>query len=168
MPLKKAAKQKPSHGISWLKLLVSFIACFAAAGFGSVFTVSAIPTWYATLAKPFFAPPNWLFGPAWTLLYILMALSLYLVWEKGFAKNKKPIFLFAIQLFLNAIWSLAFFGLRNPAAGFAVIVFLWLSIVATIISFKKVDKRAAWLLVPYICWVSFASVLNFAVMLLNP
>jgi len=169
MPSRKpAGKSAPAKAIQWPKLFASFIACFAAAGFGSFFTASAIPTWYAALSKPFFAPPNWLFGPAWTLLYILMAVSLYLVWSKGFSKNRKPIFLFAIQLFLNALWSLAFFGLRNPAAGFAVIVLLWISIVATMLAFKKADKKAAWLLVPYILWVSFASVLNFAVMLLNP
>lgn len=156
-----------SKTLNWPKLFLSFAACFAAAGFGSFFTVSAIPVWYAALSKPFFAPPNWLFGPAWTLLYALMALSLYLVWSKGFAENRKPIIIFAVQLFFNAVWSLAFFGLRSPAAGLAVILLLWVLIAAAILEFKKVDKKAAWLLVPYILWVSFAAVLNLAIVLLN-
>jgi len=151
------------------KLAISLIACFATAFVGSIFTISAIPTWYAQLAKPSFAPPNWLFGPAWTLLYFLMAISLWLVWEKGFkAKGvRRAIGIFSFQLLLNALWSIAFFGLKSPLMGFLIIALLWYSILSTIVAFYKIDKRAAWLLLPYIAWVSFASILNFAVMVLN-
>lgn len=152
------------------KLILSLTACFLAAGIGSIFTISAIPTWYASLQKPGFAPPNWVFAPVWTLLYLLMGISLYIVWEKGFkAKGvRKAIGVFSFQLLLNALWSIAFFGLKSPLTGFLIIALLWASILATILAFYKIDKRAGMLLIPYIAWASIATALNYAIVLLNP
>lgn len=160
-------KKSPSN---FAKLFVSLVVCFAAAAIGSVFTLPSITTWYSALVRPFFTPPNWLFGPAWAILYFLMAIALFLVWRKGLGVKgvKKAMAIFAVQLVLNVLWSLAFFGLHSPMLGFAVIVLLWISILATILSFRKISVRAAWLLVPYICWVSFAACLNAVVWMLNP
>ena len=153
----------------FLKYILAIGVCFLAGGIGSLFTASAIPTWYATLNKPFFSPPNWLFGPAWTTLYTLMGISVAIIWQKGI-KSKKirdAVYLFGIQLFLNAIWSPIFFGAKNLLLAFAVIVLMWIFILKTILAFRKIDKTASYLLYPYIAWVSFASLLNFAVWLLN-
>ncbi len=113
-----------------LKLVVSIVACLAAGAIGSVFTRSAIPTWYATLEKPFFTPPNWLFAPVWTLLYILMGIAAFLVWRKGLENRQVRIALivFLIQLILNALWSVVFFGLESPLYGLIVISVLWVAI----------------------------------------
>jgi benzodiazapine receptor len=129
----------------------------------------AIPTWYATLKKPAFAPPNWLFGPAWTLLYVLMALAAWFVWKRGFDAEgvKVALALYLIQLVLNATWSALFFGLRSPLAGFLGIAALWLAIVATIVLFFRVSTPAGVLMLPYVAWVSFASLLNAAILKLN-
>jgi tryptophan-rich sensory protein len=156
-----------------MKLAPSILVCLAAGIIGSAFTMPAIAGWYATLAKPAFSPPNWLFGPAWTVLYILMGASLYLVWSKNStlkeAKWKSiAIKAFAIQLILNVAWSVLFFGLQSAVLGFAGIVALWISIAATMRLFRKIDRKAFWLLVPYILWVSFAAVLNFSIWVLNP
>lgn len=151
------------------KLLISVAVCLGAGAVGSIFTVQTIPTWYAGLIKPSFSPPNWLFAPVWTLLYILMGTSLYLVWRKG-VKTKKirdAIVVFAIQLFLNLVWSPVFFGARNVFLGFVVIVVLWFYIVKTIRVFAKIDRLASRLLYPYIAWVSFATILNFSIWILN-
>ncbi|MGC9113644.1 MAG: TspO/MBR family protein [Candidatus Micrarchaeia archaeon] len=152
------------------KLFVSLLACLGAGFVGSVFTIPAITGWYAAINKPWFTPPDWLFGPAWTFLFILMAFALFFVWRKGFAEKnvKTAVALFALQLVLNVLWSLAFFGLQSPALGFAVIIALWLSIFATITYFRKVSRSAGLLLAPYIAWVSFAACLNLAVWMLNP
>ena len=155
--------------IDALKLIISLALCFLAAVVGSVFTTPAIPVWYAALAKPPFSPPNWLFGPVWTLLYALMGISAYLVWRKGLgdAKVRVALSVFIVQLVLNSIWSIAFFGLRSPMAGFVVIVALWLAILMTIVKFKELSMAASVLLVPYILWVSFAAVLNLSIWILN-
>lgn len=152
-----------------IKLLVSIGVCLLAGFIGSIFTFQAIPTWYATLNRPSIAPPNWIFGPVWTTLYILMGIALYLVWEKGLDKKEVKIGLiwFAIQLILNTKWSFLFFGMHSPLYGLVAIVFLWFSILLTIIYFFKVSKAAGWLLVPYILWVSFAAYLNYSFWLLN-
>jgi tryptophan-rich sensory protein len=152
-----------------IKVLASILFCALAGIIGSIFTMPNIPTWYATLHKPFFSPPNWLFGPAWTTLYVLMGISFYFVIKKGISKIevKDAAIYFIFQLLLNALWSFLFFGLKSPFVGVVCIVFLWLSIVATMIKFKKISEPAFWLLVPYILWVSFASVLNLAVWILN-
>lgn len=134
---------------------------------GSVFTIPAIPTWYATLNKPALNPPAWLFGPVWVTLYFLIGVSLWLVWKSDSSAKKRAIWLFAVQLVLNAIWSPIFFGTHSLGNALAVIVLLWAAIALTIIIFKKISKTAAWLLVPYIFWVSFAVYLNFAIWVLN-
>lgn len=144
------------------KLILSIGLCLGAGILGSFFTVSAIPDWYATLNKPFFSPPNWVFGPAWTILYILMGYSLYLIW----VKNKVPS-VFWIQLILNAVWSIIFFGMKNPALALVDIAALWIAIVFTIKAFIKINKLAGNLLIPYLLWVSFATLLNLAIVLLN-
>lgn len=145
-----------------LKLILSIGICLGAGILGSFFTVSAIPNWYSTLNKPFFSPPNWIFGPVWTILYILMGYSLYLVWIK-----KSIPTVFWAQLFLNFIWSIIFFGLKNPSLALVDIVALWVSIVLTIKAFSKINKTASYLLYPYLAWVSFAIILNLAIILLN-
>ncbi|MBI2405804.1 tryptophan-rich sensory protein [Candidatus Microgenomates bacterium] len=149
------------------QLLLSIGVCLGAGFIGSFFTVSAIPTWYATLNKPIFSPPNWVFAPVWTTLYILMGISLYFVWVSKSKIKQKVLTLFFIQLGLNALWSILFFGLKNPTLAFIEIVALWITIFLTIKYFYPISKLAAYLLVPYILWVSFASVLNVAIVLLN-
>mgnify|MGYP001559045178 CR=1 FL=1 len=144
------------------KLLFSVGICLGAGVLGSFFTVSAIPEWYSTLNKPSFSPPNWIFGPVWTILYILMGYSLYLVWTK-----KKVPAIFWIQLVLNAVWSIIFFGMRNPSLALVDIMALWIAIVLTIKAFYKINKLAGNLLIPYLAWVSFASILNLSIALLN-
>lgn len=149
--------------------LIAIAVCLGAGFVGSIFTMPSIPTWYAALNKPFFNPPNWVFGPAWTLLYILMGIAAYLIWEKGWENKEVKLSLlhFAVQLGFNVAWSIVFFNYHSPWGAFIVIVILWLLILETILRFAKLSKTAAWLLLPYILWVSFASVLNLAVALLN-
>ena len=150
-------------------MVLSIGVCFLVAGIGSFFTTSAIDTWYTTLQKPFFNPPNWVFGPVWTLLYLLMGISLYLVWitKIGREKKQQAITFFFIQLALNVLWSILFFGLKSPSAAFVGIVLLWLAIFLTIKNFLKISRVAGWLLIPYIAWASFASVLNLSIIILN-
>jgi len=152
-----------------IKLVVSILACFAAAGIGSLFTFKAIPSWYAGLKKPPYTPPNWAFGPVWTALYILMGISVFLVWQKGLATNGAlPAFtLFWIQLTFNAVWSIIFFGMKSKGGGVITIIVLWLLIMATMIASFGVSGWAGALLIPYIVWVSIASYLNIGVWLLN-
>jgi tryptophan-rich sensory protein len=131
-------------------------------------TMGDITGWYATLNKPWFTPPNYVFGPVWTVLYLLMGISLYLVisagWEK---KNKDGVLVFGAQLAANLLWSFLFFGLHSPLAGLACILVLLALIVATIVAFRRVSVTAAWLLVPYLAWVCIATALNAGVVLLN-
>jgi len=156
------------------KLSFFIIVCEAVGASGSVFTAPSIPTWYASLTKPFFNPPSWLFGPAWTVLFALMGVSLYLVWEKG-SKNKKlkdrkfreALFAFGMQFALNVLWSFLFFGLRSPLYALVEIIFLWVAIAVTIFKFYKISRTASFILVPYLAWVSFAAVLNYYVWILN-
>ncbi|MBS3057309.1 MAG: tryptophan-rich sensory protein [Candidatus Diapherotrites archaeon] len=152
------------------KLIGSIALCEFAGVIGSIFTFPAIATWYASLQKPFFSPQNWVFAPVWTALYFLMGIALYLVIKKGIkGRNAKiAVSAFAVQLVLNALWSFLFFGLKSPLYSFVEIIALWIAIAATIIAFSKISKRAALLLVPYILWTSFAAVLNFSIMALNP
>ena len=155
--------------IEWKKLLISIGISLSAGLIGSIFTADAIPTWYADLTKPSFNPPNWLFAPVWTTLYILMGVSLYLVWVKEGGKRLKraAIWFFFFQLILNTLWSILFFGFKNPLLAFIEILMLWLSIGMTIILFQRFSRTAAQLLLPYMVWVTFATVLNGAIMLLN-
>jgi benzodiazapine receptor len=152
-----------------LRLLGCIVLCEAAGLFGGIFTAQSVTTWYATLAKPSFNPPAWVFGPVWTTLYLLMGISLYLVWRtRGVTERRRTaLIVFFVQLILNALWSYIFFGLRNPGAAVVEIFVLWVCILLTAIFFRKLSRPAAWLLVPYILWVTFAAVLNFAVWQLN-
>ena len=151
------------------KLVVSIIACLAAGAIGSIFTREAIPTWYATLEKPAFNPPNWLFAPVWTLLYLMMGIAAFLVWRKGLENRQLRIALivFLVQLVLNALWSVAFFGLESPLYGLIVIAALWVAILFTVLKFYRISLAASVLLLPYLLWVSFAAVLNSSIWLLN-
>lgn len=155
---------------SAIKFVISILLCYAAGFVGSVFTRPAIPTWYVTLNKPSFTPPNWLFFPVWTTLYGLMGISVFLIWRKGLKEKRVSIalVLFAIQLILNALWSIAFFGLHSPISGLVIIIVLWVAILLTMIWFFRISGVAGWLLVPYMVWVGFAAILNFYVYLLNP
>ncbi len=148
-------------------LVLSILVCFAAAGLGSTWTAKSVGTWYRALDKPTWNPPSWVFGPVWSVLYLLMGISLWLVWRRV-GLLALPVGVFAIQLVLNAAWSGLFFGLQNPGAAFAEIVVLWAAIVATIVVFWRVTPVAGALLLPYIAWVSFAAVLNFTIWRLNP
>ena len=152
-----------------LKLIISIILVWIVAGLGSLFTASSVSTWFTTLAKPSFSPPNWLFGPVWTILYLMIGIALFLVWTTKANKilKRKAYYIFGIQLILNTMWSVAFFGAHNPFLAFIIIVLLWISILLNIIEFYKIKKSAGLLLLPYILWVSFAAVLNFAIYWLN-
>ncbi len=154
----------------FLKLAASLGACYLAALLGSIFTAPNVPTWYASLARPFFAPPDWAFGPVWTALYTLMGISAYLIWREGMTdpRIKAALAVFAVQLAANVSWSAAFFGLRSPLAGLVVIVLLWALIALTVSKFRTISRAAGALLLPYLIWVSFAAVLNFAIWRLNP
>jgi len=150
--------------------LVAFIVVCELAGIvGSLFTAPSIPGWYAGLTKPSFNPPSWLFGPVWTTLYALMGVAAWLVYEKGVKRPdvKKALSVFAAQLILNALWSIVFFGAQMILGAGVVIVLLGAMILLTIRLFGKISKPAAWLLVPYILWVSFATVLNISLYVLN-
>ena len=151
------------------KLFASVIVCQLAGVVGSVFTFPSIASWYKFLEKPFFSPPNWIFGPVWTILYTLMGIALFLVWRKGLADKavKGAVVIFLVHLAANSLWSVIFFGLHNLLLAFLEILILWLLIVIVTAKFYKINKTAAYLLVPYILWVSFASVLNFSVWWLN-
>lgn len=152
-----------------LKSLIVSLGLPLAAGFiGSAFTASAISTWYTFLNKPSFSPPNWIFGPVWTILYLLMGYALYLVIQTKTKKDKSVAYkVFALQLFLNTFWSLLFFGSQAIGLAFVEIIILWIVIYKNIVVFGNINKLASHLLVPYIAWVTFASVLNFAILLLN-
>ena len=152
-----------------LKFIASIIICQSAGVFGSLVTFEAIPGWYITLEKPFFAPPNWIFGPVWIILYFLMGVSLYIVWKDELKSKTRNVFfvVFAIQLTLNALWSLLFFGLKSPLLGLIDILILDVMLVVTIFYAKRVSKYAAMLLIPYMVWIIIASVLNYAIMVLN-
>ncbi len=146
-----------------LRLIGLIILCEGAGIIGSIFTFNSINTWYLTLEKPFFNPPSFVFGPVWTILYLLMGISLFLVW----GKKKTNLQWFWAQLALNTVWSIIFFGLKNPLLAFIVLIFLWISIYQSIKSFRKINKTASYLLYPYLGWVSFAGLLNLSIVLLN-
>ncbi|BBE73210.1 TspO/MBR family protein [Oharaeibacter diazotrophicus] len=153
---------------SAFRLLGAVALCFSAAAIGSAATLPAIPTWYAGLDKPAFTPPNAVFGPVWTLLYLLMALVLWRLFEAPAGPaRRRALTAFLVQLVLNAAWSVAFFGLHSPAAGLAVILPLWLAIAWTIAAARPVVGRWSLALAPYLAWVSYAVALNVGVLLLN-
>lgn len=155
---------------SALRLVACLALCFAVAAAGAYVTRSEIPTWYATLTKPWWTPPNWLFPVAWNLLYGLMALSLWRLWERardGIIGADRAISLFMLQLALNAAWSPIFFGLHAIRTGLVIIIALAVAIIATMIAAHRVDRAAAWLLVPYLAWIVYASTLNAGIVALN-
>jgi translocator protein len=159
------------------KLIIAIAVSEGAGLIGAFFTAPAIESgWYATLVKPALNPPAWVFGPVWTTLFALMGVSLFLVWKQHPYKLenvrmlqiwKIGIAAFFVQLVLNTLWSIIFFGLHSPGGALIEIVFLWLAILATIIAFAKISKPASWLLLPYILWVSFAMHLNYVIWALN-
>ena len=149
--------------VGWL------LASFSAAAVGSWFTMPALPVWYPTIAKPSWTPPEWVFGPVWTLLYTMMGAAAWVVWSgKGFSGARGALGLFGVQLALNALWSVIFFGLRMPGAALLEIVALWGAVIATTAAFFRHSALAGWLLVPYLLWLTFAAALNFAIWRLNP
>ena len=152
-----------------MKLLISILIPLVVGGIAGFFTSSGVEGWYAAANKPWFNPPNWLFAPVWTVLYILMGISLFLIWKSQAPGTLKQtaLILFVLQLTLNFFWSLIFFKMQQPGWAFIEIAAMWLAILFTIFCFGKISSTAAWLLVPYICWVSFAAVLNYAIWKLN-
>lgn len=151
------------------KLIFSILVPLVVGGVSSAFTIPGVRGWYTTLKTPAFNPPNWLFAPVWTVLYIMMGIAFYMVWKSRAANllKKRAMTLFAVQLSLNFLWSFIFFTLHFKAAALIEITILWISILLTILSFSKISQPAAWLLVPYICWVSFAGILTYSIWYLN-
>lgn len=157
---------RPNH--PWIGLVAFLILCFAAAGIGGAVTTPKIPGWYATLAKPSWNPPNGVFGPVWSALYLGMAVAAWLVWRQGGLPGARlPLTLFGVQLLLNVLWSVIFFGLQNPSLAFGEVLILWAAIAATMVTFWRRSRVAGLLLAPYLAWVSFASALNFVIWRLN-
>lgn len=164
-----SAKIKLMNLKNWL-VLTGFILLSESAGIiGSIFTAAAIEDWYTGIVRPALNPPAWVFGPVWTTLYALMGIAAFLVWKKGWNHKgiKVALGIFIFQLVLNTLWSIIFFGFHSPEGAFVEIILLWLAILTTIIAFAKVSKPAAWLLLPYILWVSFAMYLNYMIYVLN-
>jgi translocator protein len=154
---------------SYLKLAAAILFCLIAGSLGSLVTTTGSGSWYATLEKPFFAPPTWVFAPMWITLFILMGIALYLVWQCG-TKNwdvQIALGIFGVQFILNVIWSFLFFGLQSPLLGLVDIILLWVMIAATIGAFYRVKKSAAYFLIPYLAWVTLASALNGAIYVMN-
>lgn len=155
---------------NYLKIIVSVAICLAVGYLSSIVTQSSIQTWYPTIEKPTFNPPNWIFAPVWTLLFILMGIAAGLIWDKISSDRelvKKGLLFFGVQLALNALWSYLFFGLNNILLASIEIVLLLLIIYETYLLFKKIDKKASYLLIPYMLWVGFASVLTITIYFLN-
>ncbi|WP_406661045.1 TspO/MBR family protein [Methanolobus sp. ZRKC3] len=158
------------NNIDWKKLVVSILICNVAGLAGLFFTMPLVFGWYESLVRPSFVPPNEVFGTAWSVLYILMGISLYLVWEKGWSERKVKVAMgfFGIQLFLNFLWPVLFFGMQSLVLGLVDVILLWFAILVTIRYFYAISKKAALLLVPYIMWVSFAVIMNYYFVILNP
>lgn len=151
-----------------LKFIISIAIPLAIGYLGSIFTTSSVNSWYTTINKPSFNPPNYLFAPIWTALFVLIGISFYFVWMKKFEGEKeKVITIYFVQLLLNFLWSLFFFGVQSPALAFLDIIALWFMIVVNIIIFYRISKISGWMLVPYLLWVSFASALNLSIVILN-
>lgn len=154
--------------IDFGKLVISILIPLVAGFLGSIFTTPAVRSWYLVINKPVWNPPSWVFGPVWTILFIMMGVALYLVWSvKMNNKVRMALKMFGAQLVLNILWSVFFFGLGNFWMAFGEIIILWIAIALTIVYFLKVNRTAGWLLLPYIMWVSFASYLNFTIAFLN-
>lgn len=149
------------------KIIVMIVIAELAGVVGSIFTFPSVGTWYSTLNKPWFTPPSWVFGPVWLALYALMGIAAGLVWNSKSKLKERALQIYGFQLLLNVVWSLLFFGLHASLYALIDIVAMWIAIAATIFVFYKVDKRAGWLLVPYIIWVTIATALNYYVWILN-
>jgi len=149
-----------------MRFIFCIVVCLGAAGIGSLLTTQGLRPWYANLKKPSWTPPNWLFGPVWTILFIAMAIAAWLVWWRV-GLTAAPMQLFLLQLLLNVAWSALFFRLRSPGLAFAEIVMLWFAILATSIEFWRAVPAAGWLLLPYLIWVSYATALNYSIWRLN-
>lgn len=162
-------QQQARSRLQQTAVLAGFVAvCFAAGALGSLATAPQIPTWYASLNKPTWNPPGWVFAPVWTTLYLMMGVAGWLAWKEVDSSRQRPgLGWFWLQLGLNTIWSLVFFGLEQPGWAFAEIVLLWLAIFATIVAFRRWSALAVILLIPYLGWVSFAAYLNFTIWRLN-
>ncbi len=151
-----------------LKLVASILASYTAGAIGGLATTANIPTWYAALEKPVFNPPNWVFGPVWSALYLLIGISLFLVWKHETKEPKTTAYAaWIVQIILNTVWSLVFFGLHSPEGGIVVIFALIFGIITTMRAFYPFSKWAAYLLVPYLLWVGFATSLTIAIAVLN-
>ncbi|WP_134669392.1 TspO/MBR family protein [Halorussus marinus] len=156
------------RSVEWLALAASVLVCELAGVVPSLLTADDVATWYPTLAKPAFTPPSWVFGPVWTVLYLLMGVALYLAWRGGTGRRRRiALGAFAVQLVLNAAWTLTFFGARELLGGLVVIVALVATILATMAAFARIDRRAAALLAPYLLWVGYATALNYEIWRLN-
>ncbi len=152
----------------WVGLAGFILLCLAAGWIGSIFTGSSVDTWYQTLQKPPWNPPEWVFGPVWTVLYVLMGIAAWLVWrEYGFTGAPVAMGLFLTQLALNILWSGIFFGLREPGWAAVEILFLWAAVLGTMVLFGRLNRAAGWLFAPYLAWVTYATTINFAVWWLN-
>jgi translocator protein len=152
-----------------LKIILCIMIPLGIGGISGFFTASNIPTWYATLNKPWFSPPNYLFGPVWTSLYIMMGIALYLIIESNANEplKRKAYMYWGIQMILNFLWSIIFMHFHQIGLALIEIIAMWVMILMTILTFSKINKTAAYLLVPYISWVSFATILNFSIFMLN-
>ena len=152
-----------------VKAIIAIAIPLIVGGTSGFFTVTGVESWYQTIQKPSWNPPNWIFGPVWTSLYLMMGIALFLVWKEDTSSELKKIAigLFTIQLVLNFFWSFIFFSQQQPGWALVEIVVLWIFILLTIFAFAQVNKTAAWLLVPYISWVSFATILNYTIWQLN-
>ena len=151
-----------------VEIIISVLIAEAAGILGSVFTASSVRSWYLTLVKPSWNPPSWVFGPVWTTLYLLMGIAASLVWSRRSLPGAKlALWFYGIQLALNALWSILFFGLKNPLLSFVEIIILIIFIIVTTVLFWKINPWAGVLMIPYIIWVSFASYLNYSIWQLN-
>lgn len=153
--------------LSFLRLVIAVTLCLAVGAIGSLATTPKIPTWYVSLAKPGWTPPDAAFPIVWTLLYVLMAVALWRLWQLHAPARRTAIVLWLLQLALNALWSQVFFGMESIGGALVVIILLWIAILATIRACARIDRIAAWLLAPYLLWVSYASALNAAILVMN-
>lgn len=150
-----------------MRLAICIAVCLGAGWAGSLLTRPALQPWYGSLTKPHWTPPSWLFGPVWTILYVVMAVAAWLVWRHS-SLSAVPMWLFLLQLLLNVAWSAVFFRFHAPGWAFVEIAVLWCAILLTTIAFGRTVLLAGWLMVPYLLWVSYAGALNFAIWRLNP
>ena len=153
-----------------IKLVLSVLTCQLAGIIGGIFTSQSVKTWYQTINKPDFTPPSWIFGPVWVLLYLLMGIALFLIWDLKIKTHGRgmALILFFVQLGLNTLWSFLFFYLHNPLLGLIGIIILLFFIVLTTWAFFRLNPWAGYLMIPYLLWVSFATVLNYSIWTLNP